>query len=47
MVKSHDVDVENDRNYTEETKVLRMVKGLDSVQFGELQLTLDQDQKGV
>jgi hypothetical protein len=26
-------------------KVLRMVKGLDPVRFGELQLTLDQDQK--
>jgi hypothetical protein len=47
MVKSHDVDVENDRNYTEAAKVLRMVKGLDSVRFGELQLTLDQDQKRV
>jgi hypothetical protein len=45
MVKSRDVDVENDRNYTETAKVLRMVKGLDSMRFGELQLTLDQDQK--
>jgi hypothetical protein len=45
MVKSRDVDVENDRNYTEQAKVLRMVKGLDPLRFGELQLTLDQDQK--
>jgi hypothetical protein len=28
MVKSRDVDVENDRNYTEDQRVLRMVKGL-------------------
>ncbi len=45
MVKSREIDVDNDRNYTEQAKVLRMVKGLDSVRFGELQLTLDQDQK--
>jgi hypothetical protein len=45
MVKSRDVDVENDRNYTEDQRVLRMVKGLDPARFGELQLTLDQDQK--
>ncbi len=36
MVKSHDVDIENDRNYTEQAKVLRMIKGLDPVQFGKL-----------
>ena len=45
MVKSRDVDVENDRNYTEDQRVLRMVKGLDPVRFGELQLTLDQNEK--
>jgi hypothetical protein len=43
MVKSRDVDFESERNYTEQGKVLRMVKGLDPVRFGELQLTLDQD----
>ncbi len=45
MVKSRDVDVENDRNYTEDQRMLRMVKGLDPVRFGELQLTLDQNEK--
>jgi hypothetical protein len=45
MVKSRDVDVENDRNYTEDQRVLRMVKGLDPARFGELQLTLDQNEK--
>ncbi len=45
MVKSRDVDVENDRNYTEDARVLRMVKGLDPVQFCKLQLTLDQNEK--
>jgi hypothetical protein len=44
VVKIRDVDVDNDRNYTEQAKVLRMVKELDSVRFGVLQLT--QDQKG-
>ncbi len=37
MVKSRNVDVETDRNYTEDASVLRMVKGLDPVRFGELQ----------
>jgi hypothetical protein len=37
--------VENDRNYTEPARVLRMVKGLDPARFGELQLTLDQNEK--
>jgi hypothetical protein len=41
MVESLDIDVENGRNYT---RVLRMVKGLDPVWFGKLQLTSDQDQ---
>jgi hypothetical protein len=45
IVKSRDVDVETDRNYTESARVLRMVKGLDPVRFGELQLTLDQNEK--
>ncbi len=45
MVKSRGIDVESERTYTEQAKVLRMVKGLDPVRFGELQLTLDQDQK--
>ncbi len=45
MVKSRGVDVENERHYTEEARVLRMVKGLDPVRFGELQLTLDQNEK--
>ncbi len=45
MVKSRGIDVETERTYTEQAKVLRMVKGLDPVRFGELQLTLDQDQK--
>ncbi len=39
------VDFEHDRNYTEPARVLRMVKGLDSMRFGELQLTLDQNEK--
>jgi hypothetical protein len=45
MVKSRDVDVENDRNYSEPARLLRMAKGLDPVRFGELQLTLDQNEK--
>jgi hypothetical protein len=45
MVKSQGVDVESERYYTEQAKVLRMVKGPHPVRFGELQLTLDQDQK--
>ncbi len=45
MVKNRGIDVESERTYTEQAKVLRMVKGLDLVRFGELQLTLDQDQK--
>jgi hypothetical protein len=45
MVKSQGVDVESERTYSEKAKVLRMVKGLDSVRFGELRFTLDQDQK--
>jgi hypothetical protein len=34
MVKSRGVDVESERTYTEQAKVLRMVKGLDPVRFG-------------
>jgi hypothetical protein len=45
MVKSQGVDVKSERNYTEQAKLLRLVKGLDPLRFGELQLTLDQDQK--
>ncbi len=45
MVQSQGVGVESARHYTEQAKVFRMVKGLDPVRFGELQLTLDQDQK--
>ncbi len=45
LVKSRDVDVKTDRNYTEPVRVLRMVKGLDPVRFGELQLTPDQNKK--
>jgi hypothetical protein len=45
MVKSRDVDVENDRNYTEPARVLRMIKGLDPVRFSQLKLTLDQNEK--
>jgi hypothetical protein len=45
MVNSRDVDVKNGRNYTEPARVLRMVKGLDPVRLGELQLTLDQNEK--
>ncbi len=45
MVKRQGIDVETERTYTEQSKVLRMVKGLDPVRFGELQLTMDQDQK--
>ncbi len=44
MVKSQGVDVESGRNYTEQAKVLRMVKGLDPVRFSELQLSSNQDQ---
>ncbi len=33
MVKSRDVDVDHHRNYTEQAKVLRMVR-LDPVRFG-------------
>jgi hypothetical protein len=45
MVKSRNLDVETDRNYTEDARVLRMVKGLDPARFGELQLTFDQNEK--
>jgi hypothetical protein len=45
MVKSRDLDVENDKNYTEPARMLRMVKRLDPVRFGKLQLTLDQNEK--
>ncbi len=42
MVKRRDVNVDNDKDYTKPARVLRMVKG---VRFGELQLTLDQNEK--
>ncbi len=47
MVKSQVVDIESERHYTEQANALRMVKWLDPVRFGKLQLTLDQDRKRV